>query len=172
MMVRSLFGMVAGVGTLLMFVGSAQAGTLRWTGNVDDTAVIRLNARDVRTRANRDGIRDSRSDIFGLLPDRPTRVRLSRVSGRGTIEVIEQPDQRNNYMAVVRIRDREPGSGRYGFVLDWSDEGGYRRDGDRKDWRDDRRRDDRNDRWRDRGDHNDDRDENQGDDGRDRARRP
>lgn len=141
MTVRSILGSVAGAATLLtLSAGIAHAGTLRWTGQVDDTAVIRLSDRDVRASGNFKGIRDVRSDVNGSLPNRPVRVRLVKEGGRGDVEIIEQPSPRNNYTAVVRIRDWQAGGSRYGFTLQW--------DNGRDDrWDNNRREDKRDDRW-------------------------
>ncbi|MBC7809115.1 MAG: hypothetical protein H7145_23510 [Akkermansiaceae bacterium] len=158
MTVRSILGTVAGAAMLLtLSVGVAHAGTLRWTGEVDDTAIIRLDGRDLRANGNMRGIRNARFDVDGALPNRPVRVRLAKEGGRGDVEIIEQPSSRNNYTAVVRIRDSQAGSSRYGFVLQW--------DNGRDDRRDDRNRNNR----RDRGD---DRRDNRWDDDWNRGRRP
>ncbi len=169
MTVRSLWGTVAGAAMLLtLSAGFAHAGTLRWTGEVDDTAIIRLNDRDVRTNGNMRGIRDARFDVDGRLPNRPVRVRLVREGGRGDVEILEQPSERNNYTTVVRIRDRQAGSNRYGFVLQWNNGSDNRRN-DRWDNRGNGSRD-RDDRRRDRDDTR--RDDNRRDDDWNRGRRP
>ena len=95
-------------------------GQLRWSGNVDDTAIITLRGRDVRTRTELGrGVTSISQQVSGQLPDRAGRVELRQVSGRGQVQVIEQPSSRNNYTARVRVRDSQGGSARYSFVLDW-----------------------------------------------------
>ena len=80
--IKWLGGTVAAlVAGIALAGGAAHADTLRWTGNVDDTAYIRLDGRNVRTDANMQGVRDTRFDIDGRLPNRSTRVRL--VNQRG-----------------------------------------------------------------------------------------
>ena len=93
---------------------------LRWSGTVDDTAVITLRGRDVRTRTELGrGVTNVSEQVSGQLPDRRVNVALRQVSGRGQVQVIEQPSSRNNYTARVRVRDSQGGSARYSFVLDW-----------------------------------------------------
>lgn len=138
---------------LTISAGIAHAGTLRWTGTVDDTAVIRLSDRDVRASGNMRGIRDTRHALSGSLPDGPVRVRLVREGGRGNVDILEQPSARNNYTTVVRVRDWQAGSSRYGFLLQW-DNGRYDRWDDSRDER--RRERDRRERER-RDDRRDDR---------------
>jgi hypothetical protein len=145
---------------LTVSAGIAHAGTLRWTGEVDDTAIIRFRDRDVRAGGNMRGVRDTRFDVSGRLPDRDTRVRIADKDGRGDVEILEQPSARNNYTAVVRVRDLQADSSRYSFVLQW-DNGRDNRRNDR--W------DDRCDDWR--RDGNDRRDRYDGDNW-DRGRRP
>ncbi len=147
MKVQSIWGIVAGIGTLLTIgAGSAHAGTLRWSGQVDDTAVIRLSDRNVRADGNFKGIRDVRTNVDGVLPNRPVRVRLGRENGRGDIQILEQPSARNNYTAVVKIRDWQAGGSRYAFTLDW-DNGRDDRDGRGNNRRDDRRDNGWDNRW-------------------------
>ena len=151
MTVRSILGTVAGAAMLLtLSAGIAHAGTLRWTGQVDDTATIRLSSRDVRASGNFKGIRDVRSNVDGALPNRPVRVRLVKEGGRGDIDIIEQPSARNNYTAVVRVKDWQAGSSKYGFVLQWDNGRNDERDDrwdNRRDRRDDRNDDHRDDKW-------------------------
>ncbi len=93
---------------------------LRWSGQVDDTAIITLRGRDVRTRTEQGrGVTNVSEQVNGQLPDRRVNVALREVSGRGQVQVIEQPSPRNNYTARVRVRDSQGGSARYSFVLDW-----------------------------------------------------
>jgi hypothetical protein len=63
-------------------------------------------------------------DVSNPLPRRQVTVTLQDVQGRGQVELAEQPDDRNNYTAKVRIIDSEGGSGSYSFTLAW-DESGY-----------------------------------------------
>ena len=95
-------------------------GQLRWSGNVDDTAIITLRGRDVRTRTELGrGVTNISQQVNGQLPEQSGRVELRQVSGRGQVQIIEQPSPRNNYTARVRVRDSQGGSARYSFVLDW-----------------------------------------------------
>ena len=93
---------------------------LRWSGNVDDTAVITIRGRDVRTRTTSgQGTSNVSAQVDGQLPQRPVTIALRRVSGRGQVTIIEQPNSRNNYTARVRVHDSQGGNARYSFVLDW-----------------------------------------------------
>ncbi len=112
-----------------------------WRGRVDGESLIRINGNNVRVETMRgNGASNGRFNFSSSLPPQPTQVNLVDSEGRGEIALIEQPNQSNNYTAVVRIRDRDAGAGDYAFRLTW------RRYNDRP--RDDRPRDDDRDRGR------------------------
>jgi len=127
-----------------------------WTGTVDREARITMRGRDltVRTDADRNR-RDSRPRANGALPRTDGDVWVRVTEGRGNVEVIQQPSARNNYTAVVRIRDTRAGDDRYRLTAYWApeDRGGWGRTDDRgrgTDWprgRDDDRGRDRDDVW-------------------------
>ncbi|BDI33882.1 hypothetical protein CCAX7_59330 [Capsulimonas corticalis] len=100
----------------------ANAASLRWSGDVDDTAVIKVSGNDVRVHANAEGVRNDRFDFRGgALPSRPVIVTLREADGRGGVRLAQQPSERNGYTAVVRITDKDPGRNHYDFVLQWND---------------------------------------------------
>lgn len=112
--------------TLLATAGAAQAsGQIRWSGSVDDTVVVYVHGRDVRTETvSGKSASDVSTDIAGRIGRRPLSVSLRQGNGRGRIRLIQQPSASNDYTAAIRIRDSQPGRDHYSFVLDWqSDEG-------------------------------------------------
>ena len=110
--------------TLLPLTASAQMprrhGSITWSGNVDDTAVVTVHQDRVRTRvvSGKSNGNDN-AQIVGRLPDRPVRLLLLQRRGRGQIRIVEQPNPGNNFTGRVRIHDPQPGSGFYSFVLSW-----------------------------------------------------
>ena len=119
-------GIAAVAVATLIAAPAAHAGTLRWSGNVDDTATIYLSGRDVRTVASAKGVSNERNAVRGNLPMAPGRVWLSKESGRGNVEVIQQPNARNHYTAAIRVHDASAGSGRYTFTLQWPNQNNRR----------------------------------------------
>ena len=100
---------------------------LVWSGNVDDTTIVSLRGSDIGVRDVRgNSSTDVHSRLFGYLPDRPVTVFIKRFDGRGNVEVVRQPNANNNYTAVVRIKDPQPGRGHYNFVLGWGPGGNFR----------------------------------------------
>lgn len=97
------------------------AGVLSWRGDVDDVAEIRVQGRHVEYRVRSgDPMRDVRFDVQGAgLPRRPVELEVDVVRGRGSVTVVQQPDARNGYTAVLRVVDRKSGYGDYDFDLRW-----------------------------------------------------
>lgn len=95
-------------------------GDLRWSGSIDDELEIRIRGRDVSYRNVRgDGTRNVRANLQGELPQRDVSVRVDQHSGRGQVEVVQQPSAWNGYTAVLRVRDRNAGAGYYDFDVTW-----------------------------------------------------
>jgi hypothetical protein len=97
------------------------AGRLSWRGAVDDVAEIRIQGRRVEFRS-RTGqlLRDVRYDVRGTgLPRRSVMLELAVDRGRGTVEVVQEPNRFNDYAAIIRVIDRRSGYGQYDFDLRW-----------------------------------------------------
>jgi hypothetical protein len=97
------------------------SGSLRWSGRVDDVVEIRIRGNDVdyRTISGRRTF-STRSDFSGSeLPQRNETVRVEERQGRGSVTVVQQPNARNGYTAVIRVRDPESGYGSYDFDVTW-----------------------------------------------------
>lgn len=119
-----------------------------WTGTVDREARITMRGRDITIRGDADrNRRDNRPRANGALPRTDGDVWVRVTEGRGNVDVIQQPNARNNYTTVVRIRDTRGGNDRYRLTAYWApdDRGGWGRTDDRgrgDDWprgRDDNR---------------------------------
>jgi len=50
------------------------------------------------------------------LPRRDGTVRVEKLSGRGTIDVVQQPSRSNNYTAIVEVKDADGGPDMYRFT--------------------------------------------------------
>jgi hypothetical protein len=99
---------------------AAHAGQLVWSGNVDDRATVTIHGRDVRTNTvSGKSVSNASSQIFGRLPtEHPVFLTLDK-RGRGMVRLVQQPRPFNNFTAVVRIHDPQPGAGHYRFTLNW-----------------------------------------------------
>jgi len=45
---------------------------------------------------------------------------VAKIAGRGTIDLYEEPNPKNDYTAVIRVTDKNPGSELYHIRLNWS----------------------------------------------------
>lgn len=96
------------------------SGRMRWSGRVDDEVVIMIQGSraSVRTVAG-DRVRDENASFDSPLPRQELRLNLRKLNGRGSVDLVEEPSRRNDYSAVVRIRDKKSGSDEYEFELRW-----------------------------------------------------
>jgi hypothetical protein len=98
---------------------------------VDNEAEVSVRGDSVfiRTLAGRDPYDDG-SECNAPLPDRlPADFNFEVKDSRGEIRLIGEPSRRNNFSAVVLIRDSSGGQGRYHFRLSWDmREAGFGRD--------------------------------------------
>ena len=99
-----------------------QGNNVVWRGEVDGTIAISVRNRTLRVAvvSGRSLRREHRNHQFtGFLPARDTTVRLENVAAPGTVEVIQQPEQSNNFTAVVRVANSQPGRQEFRFTLVW-----------------------------------------------------
>jgi len=94
---------------------------------------VRGDMVHIRTQAGRDAYDDGNSECNAPLPDREVPgFRFEVLERRGDIQLLAEPSRRNNYSAIVAIRDGQGGMGRYHFRLSWQMTGSdYRPGNDR-----------------------------------------
>lgn len=93
---------------------------------VDDQVEVSVRGDTVslRTLSGREA-RDDGSECNLALPNREIRGFTFEVKDRrNEIRLVQAPDARNNFTAVVRIHDTDGGYGRYHFRLSWIDGAG------------------------------------------------
>lgn len=96
---------------------------------------VRRDMVIVRTISGRDA-RDDGSECNAPLPDHdPLNFAFQVTDSRNEIRLMDPPSRRNDFAAIVRIRDTDGGFGRYVFRLTWqiTPQTEARRDGDRDD---------------------------------------
>ena len=89
-----------------------------WSSVVDKEVVIQVHGRDVFTRGG--GLDASISPRLNLnqpLPRESGVLRVHLESGRGDVEVLENPSARNDYTGTVRIRDPRGGADQYRMTV-------------------------------------------------------
>lgn len=97
------------------------ATRLLWSGRVDGEIELEVRGSSVRERhISGQAPYDVRTSSGWSLPRRDVTVRVSRLRGRGRVEVIEQPNARNGYVAVIRINDSDRGADDYELEISWN----------------------------------------------------
>lgn len=88
---------------------------------VDDQVEVSVRADlvSIRTLSGRDA-RDDGSECNAPMPNRIEGFRFEVVERRGDIRLLAEPSPRNDWAAIVTIRDGQGGEGRYHFRLSWN----------------------------------------------------
>jgi hypothetical protein len=96
---------------------------LVWEGQVDGISVLRVRGNRVQVEAQEGlPVERQRFHFNQPLPESRQEVRLEVVEGRGRVHILEQPRVDNNYMLLVSIEDRQPGSSWYSLAFYWEPE--------------------------------------------------
>jgi hypothetical protein len=116
-----------------------------WSGTVDREVTIEVRGRDIQTHGSGlDASFAPRLDVNSPLPRIEGTIRARLDNGRGVVQVLENPSERNNYTARLRVIDDRPGADRYRVEV-WFEPNIGRYDDPRTDPRNDSRYDPRND---------------------------
>jgi hypothetical protein len=91
-----------------------------WTGRVDREVQIVMRGNQVSTRnvGNSETGR-ARSRVMMDLPRRDGQVGAQLLSGRGNVDVIQQPSSQNGYTTIIRVTDAGGGSDNYRVAAFW-----------------------------------------------------
>jgi hypothetical protein len=121
--------------------GEGAARVYEWRGRVDRE--IRLRLHDDDASVYRVGSNESRvgaGRVLRAIPRRPGHLTVERVEGRGAVDIVQQPNERNDYTAVLRLRDPSGGADSYHVVAYWRPADGWVGNStkDDDDWHDDR----------------------------------
>lgn len=101
--------------------GEYDSGGLLWRGRVDDVIELEIQGNQVYERLiSGRPVSGTRRDFSSALPRRNVNVEVEVLRGRGNVEVREQPSSRNNYRAIIRIRDSQGGADDYEIEVRWN----------------------------------------------------
>ena len=100
--------------------GFGGSGQLNWRGTVDDRVQLFIQGRnlDVRTLGGTE-YNNATFNFTNRLPRSNVNVSVNKRRGRGDVRVIEQPSQRNNWTAIIEIRDSSGGANDYEIEVNW-----------------------------------------------------
>ncbi|MEO7456041.1 MAG: hypothetical protein ABIY52_07245 [Gemmatimonadaceae bacterium] len=97
------------------------APSLRWSGEVDSVIELVWRGSSVTQRVvSGAGSRNTSTSLSGnanYAQDGSVAVNVR--SGRGRVEVVQQPSAQNRYTTIIRITDPEGGYGRYVVDANW-----------------------------------------------------
>jgi hypothetical protein len=119
--IRSAATAAACIALIAMPARAQQRVLLDWSGRVDSVARITIQGGGARvsivgTQENGAGDLHVRNE----LPHRDGTITVQIASGRGDVDVVQQPRADNDYVAVVRIRDHSNGADRYQLTALWT----------------------------------------------------
>ncbi len=99
---------------------STTAGRFHWRGRVDGSDYIMLQGNQVSISHLEDKyIQDASYELPVPLPQQPVQVRLTKLRGRGNVEIVRQPTAENRYTLTVLIEDPAGGDDLYEFEVVW-----------------------------------------------------
>ena len=95
-------------------------GKVVWRGRVDQTGQVTIAGEDVFSEAiSGRALTNVRFDIDGYLARRRGTVSIKKLDGRGTVTILEQPSQNNDYSAVIKVFDPKGSDDYYEFEVTW-----------------------------------------------------
>lgn len=116
--------MGAALAALVAAVPSAARAQQRelftWNGRVDQEIQLTMRGRSLTTSdigPREPGTR--RTNVVSALPRTDGEVTVQVLNGRGTVDVVQQPNAENGYTTTLRIRDPEGGVGSYRVNVYW-----------------------------------------------------
>jgi len=97
------------------------SGTMTWRGRVDDYVELNIQGNQVRSR-EREGSQtlNEQASFSNPLPRADVTVSVRKRNGRGQVSVVQQPNQSNNYTAIIKIDDNQGGADNYEIEMDWN----------------------------------------------------
>lgn len=91
-----------------------------WQGRVDREIRIQMNGRRasvVQIGSNERATGGVRAR--GSVPNQDGIVTVQKLEGRGDVDIVQQPDRRNGYTAIFRLRDKQSGAAVYRIAAYW-----------------------------------------------------
>jgi hypothetical protein len=119
---RSIAGSFIVSGLILASASSLSAQSrhlFSWTGNVERETIITMRGFEGRAQAGRNTSRGSLV-VNSALPRDEGRVSVRLERGHADVDVLQQPDYRNGFTTIVRVRDNTRGNDRVRLAAYWS----------------------------------------------------
>lgn len=98
--------------------GYGRQDVVHWSGNVDDELEITIRSGRIQYRTLRGAQPTSvRAAMGNWQAGRNDQVVVSQRQGRGSVIVLQQPNARNGFTTVLRVKDPQGGYGYYDFDI-------------------------------------------------------
>jgi hypothetical protein len=94
-------------------------GTIDWSGRVDNRVNVVIRGSVVTNQIVAGTFRPGYQNMSGVLPRRNATVSVSKLEGRGTAFVIQQPNRSNDFTAIVQISDPPRSDDEYRLQIRW-----------------------------------------------------
>lgn len=104
------------------FGNNNNQGSAVWRGRVDNVIQLAIRGRRITSRTLAGTTYpQGRYTFNGNLPRRGnTSIRVDKKDGRGDVRIVQQPSRRNNYTAIIEIRDKDGGADNYSLEIYWN----------------------------------------------------
>lgn len=99
-------------------------GTIDWSGRVDDRLNIVIRGNEIENQSVSGRFIPGYQNMNGVLPRRNATLSVSKLEGRGTAFVIQQPNRSNNFTAIVQVYDPQRSDDEYRLQIRWQSQGG------------------------------------------------
>jgi hypothetical protein len=95
-------------------------GRVSWRGMVDDRVQLVIRGRSIETRTISGApYPDGATSFTSPLPNVGVDVDATKLNGRGTVRVLQQPARANDFTAVIEIYDANSGAQEYRLDIVW-----------------------------------------------------
>jgi len=97
-----------------------------WQGRVDREIRIQMSGgRASVIQIGNNERANGRVRTLNSVPHQDGTVTVQELEGRGKVDIVQQPDRRNGYTAIFRMRDPSSGAGTYRIAAYWQPNGNY-----------------------------------------------
>ena len=95
-------------------------GRVSWRGMVDDRVQLVIRGRTVETRTlSGNAFPDGSTSFTTPLPSVAVQLDVNKLSGRGSVNVLQHPARANDFTAVIEIYDAPSGAQEYRLDIVW-----------------------------------------------------
>ncbi len=99
---------------------ASNEGRVYWFGSVDDKVQLTITGITLEQKAiSGRPMPDGNHSFTAPLPQAPVAVTATKLEGRGTVSVIQQPTAENSFTAIIEISDTRGGAAEHLIDVSW-----------------------------------------------------